>query len=327
MIAVGEYYGIQPLSDRDDEIREPDPDGFTEIMFQGPYEFRSKEFMPKGGRLKTHWGQRECYNMFTKFCYEGSETHMCPVGCGAVAVGQYLYWSHYEHGIPVNTVNDASYDQATNTFSFSGNTPDFWDLMMSDTNPVPYDIPYMMRPTAIFLGFIGTEIKIKYGCNGSASIPANEMAALKKHLSTPFIEKDCSSDIVLSILSRQYPVYCMGKEDGSKNRGHVFIIDYCRHEYSMSTIYYVTVPCEAGGDVSEEIPDLGDSVTYEELREYYDQIREEVSISRDNYIKINWGWNGRDDNVEYNLDAISWKGDGTDYNRRKIFYPSNINLN
>ena len=75
------------------------------------------------------------------------------------------------------------------------------------------------------------------------------------------------------------------------------------------------------------LPDLGDSVTYEELREYYDLIREEVSISRDNYIKINWGWNGRDDNVEYNLDAISWKGDGTDYNRRKIFYPSNINLN
>lgn len=93
--------------------------GSTFLVSSHPIEKRDT-LEPLGGRLITRWHQDTCYNLFTPY-YSDYQTLHTPVGCVAVAIGQFLYHSHfYTTHKPEGTVTEATYDNKKTSITSVG---------------------------------------------------------------------------------------------------------------------------------------------------------------------------------------------------------------
>lgn len=323
------YDGINNLNERGaisrsggSDLEDPG-EGYTWKPYTGETIEMTTAYTPLGGRLRTHWGQGRPYNQFTKYCVARPDSvHMCPVGCTPVAIGQYLFWAHNNLGVPQTTVDSQTYDPDKNVFSFSGNSTEPWDNMESDDNPISLWNNSLMAPTAIFLGSLGVEMGTSYGCKASGTYNSKIKPTLAKYLNTDISSQNGSTSAIRDILARHYPVCCSSSND--KGTRHTYLIDYCKSKYTHYTTYYVKMQ-SIGDDIIEEEPDeLGPTVTYEELSEFYDDIRVETYSIQDYYVKMNWGWNGLYDDIEYNLKVFSWSTGNTTYYKPTIYYPASV---
>lgn len=204
-------------------------------------------YEPKGGRLKTKWGQGSYFNQCTPFYGDEANQHTY-VGCVPVAFGQFLYHSHYNFGQPMYTVTDAAYDSSKNTYSFSGMSSTIWDSFNTDLywNFFPND----MKPTAVFLGHIGVSIGVHYGKRYNYPNDKDKhdgtSSDLRYSKCIEFIENqanlkveivDLEQKYVISNLEKGYPVVAQVflKND---SYGHAFLIDHCDTEMTSFYNYY-----------------------------------------------------------------------------------------
>ncbi len=269
------------------------------------------EYTPRGGRLQTKWSQDGYYNQYTPFFTDRKDVHS-DLGCGAVAVGQMLYHSNKYFGTPATTVNKATYNSKTNTYSFSGKDSNIWKLMDSGEDSSFCTDPEKMKPTAVFLGYIATLIKSEFGLKYGQGTPAyakdcaNE---LSKQMNIVLNGEFFNSDGVQATLKNGYPVcsHFYYREGNDKLYGHGFLIDWLKHTHEVWFKVYSSSPKKDEEIDDQEHPeDYGLSLDY--YREHYDNISFEIFDSFDEYwVKMNWGWGGLCDDISINADDSVWK--------------------
>ncbi|MDE7091921.1 MAG: C10 family peptidase, partial [Muribaculaceae bacterium] len=221
------------------------------------------------------------------------------VGCMPVAVGQFLYFMHQEFGVPATTVTNAVYNSSKNTYSFTGSSSTVWN----EFSMYNYYDNEIMKPTAIFLGYIGTQIGTIYGktyrdggkSDGSGT-PfdgaikfINSQTGLTPQVISVKSSLDCSN-----MLRKGYPVIMMAngnsKIDGSK-ASHAFLVDYYEAQLEDWRTVYVYQKVKEGED-TEESPDIPDDASLEYLESIYGRgnVRIEIETFGNSFYKCNWGW-------------------------------------
>ncbi|MCM1355379.1 MAG: C10 family peptidase [Staphylococcus sp.] len=283
----------------------------------------TKILMPKGGRLITKWDQDSYYNLYTPFYRDETSIH-APVGCVAVALGQFFYHSHYNFGRPVATVTDAQYNSTNNTYSYSGSSSSVWDSFNS--NPDKWYMPEYMKPTAIFLGYIGKSINTDYGKiynrfddkgihrpDGSTAQTISDISVnfFKNQTGLDLDIKSADSGNVASVLEKGYPVVVRSSINGS-NIGHAYLIDYYESEWTEYYNYYTTSPLPPDA----EWPDLYPEITLAELEALFGEIIIEREFSSKTYFKMNWGWGGSQNDTYFDAWCTEWEAGGNKFDRR-----------
>lgn len=275
------------------------------------YEVSLKEYTPKGGRLSTKWDQGNPYNKYVPFCTNGSSQHSL-VGCGAIAVGQYLLHSHRYFNTPSSTVTSATYESASNTYKFSGSSSAVWDQMRDDASNLS-----LMEPTSIYLGYLARTLLTKFGETPNApSITINYYLRefISSELKTLHTWEDFSMSRLLEKLKQGHPAFMSTQFIRKRSNlptdsiGHSYLIDYA---YTADVTYYdVYVSPDlirpSDGDEEEE-----DSWLYGIPLEFYHKKYGEISTSysrslTEKMISMNWGWGGDYDNVLINGELATW---------------------
>lgn len=284
-------------------------------------EVSSKEYTPKGGRLNTRWTQYNPYNQFTPYFTDGSGKHAL-VGCGAIAVGQYLFHSHKYFGIPLSTVNAANYNTTTNTYSFSGSSSTIWDTMVMDSRDED-----ATKSTAIFLGWVGKELNTSYGTNqneGSSTYEEDYPSFLKKQCNHQFDYQNFSTVNLKNVLIEGHPALSISwlykfDYDGSRTTvGHAYLIDY----YSHTSATYYDVYADSKRDYEDEedeedIDGYGTPLNY--FRERYEDITlNYIGMVSEDWVSMNWGWQDNND-LLINAQLPTWPIVHNDFNY-EVYY-------
>lgn len=277
--------------DRDD-IYEKEEEGHwvlleTEVVSSG------KNVSPK--LIKTKWGQTEPWNIYTPLLLKDGSYEHAAVGCVAVAAAQYQYFTHYKDGVPMSTVDKATLTSDGHDYVFSGNSSSIWDKMA--LNFYNSGTEY----SALLMGYVGRNVKTKYGLKSSEATPANLEKYLETVYGVDFNAVDPTFKSIRISINKYYPVLARAN---SSDGGHRFIID--QYYYSWTTTKY-TYGWEGpydptGSGVYEDTNDRdedGNIVGWAVQKEF------EMKNSRE-AISMNWGWEGLSDDVLY-YSLKEWK--------------------
>lgn len=215
--------------------------------------------------LETKWGNKWPWNEKCRII-DGQHVQ---VGCGAVAIGQYLYYQHMKNGIPVSTMSHATLNSTTGIYSYSNPSSTIWDKMALTRNDANTD------STAVFLGFVSESIpQSHYGVSETATNP-NQLINYLNNLGFSFEIIDIDyADIINQIQSGEPVIITVNKLD---NKGHALIVDGIKKE---SIVVY-----------------------------YFENGTPNIKLKRcvNTYIKMNWGWDGVSDEVWFLAsDANDW---------------------
>ena len=305
-------YGIEPLS----SSNETDDEYYWKYVASSPEEITTTEYMPSGKRLVTKWRQGEYFSLCTPFI---SGAH-APLGCTAVAVGQYLYYTHYKDNRPEKTVTEAKYNQTKNSYEFSGSSSTVWD---SFATYHIYDSTYM-TPTAIFLGWVAQKLNTQFSASGSSSTLNQASSFLNSQTKLNTSVTTYSPSSVVEILEKDYPVYTVAST--ANDEGHAFLIDYYKAVHSKSYNYYIYVKRVHGSNPDDEDEldgDFMENPNVENIKEAFGDVPVNVerTISVKPYIKCNWGWGGTSDEIEIDARTVTWSANGITFTKnQKIIY-------
>lgn len=334
------HFSVMPLSDGDGSGRgegggngdngdnggglDPDP-----VYVGTGYEYSKSVYTPKGGRLTTKWGQSGNFNQFVPYCTDGSGVH-APVGCGAVAAGQYLFYTHKYYGTPQSMVTNATYSQSTNIYSFSGSSSTIWDQMAKDTDNSFLNSASKMIPTATFLGYLAKEMNTDFAtCSSTGKFIDNlnnktgsstkfyaNRDIINRFFNKSFDIYSFSFDKTIKTLGSGLPVYalCYGKLHKNNNYnwgGHAFLIDYAEEINIYCYDVYSYKEERNDVDIDEEEDEEFSYRDYGMPLSYYQKLYGEISTDfsyRDNeqWVSMNWGWNGDYDDVLINAKLSTW---------------------
>lgn len=251
----------------------------------------------------TKWGQQYPWNVFIPYA-ENAPSVKGPAGCASVAVAQYLYYLHYATGVPTSTVTTATYNAATNKYTYSGASTSVWDLMAIDNTASTTATNY----TATFIGHVGKSINTVYKQEkGSASL-SNSIKFINSQAGTKYSFKDYDNAYVSQELGAGRPVLTYAAD--AENEGkHLFIIDRKRIDYFTTTSKYGWVGEDRTGSDTNEHDDDGNVIGYS----YFYEAQNTSSYL---FYYMNWGWSGSYDNVACSGD---WYAGGYHFNdNRKI---------
>lgn len=276
-------------------------------------ELSEKEYTPKGGRLATKWHQLFPYNQYVPFLEGGSGGHSY-VGCGAIAAGQYIFFSHKYFGNPATTVDKFTYSATSNSFDFYGNSSSVWNKMDDGSDKSIVSDAERLKPTALFLGYVAN------GCCSAYNTTIGDSAGTGTYRGDVrnFINKELSSNLQLhafdilktiDILKKGYPVFVSSRGDLYKNGkryngGHDYLIDYTL--YRIVKYYDVFASSVGGSDAGNEDPDneYGNNLDY--YRDKYGSISyRETNTIVEYWLSMNWG-GGKYDDVLINASLEEW---------------------
>ncbi|MDE6226198.1 MAG: C10 family peptidase [Muribaculaceae bacterium] len=271
-----------------------------------------REYTPKGGRLATKWNQDYPYNQFTPLCSDGSGEHSL-VGCGAVAVGQFLYHYNKYFKIPATTVTSATYNSSTNTYSFTGTSSTIWNSFINSSNNA-----VAAKQTAIFLGYVAKEIYTDFGrtpSEGSSTESWSYPWFINSECGSKYAWKQFSISNVLEVFQSGHPVITTSrlnqyKNDGTVvyNSGHAYLIDYTS---TIQVTYYDVYAEKRNDDDIDDKEDHEDDYAYGPSMDYFYKKYKNVSTSfagreTENWISMNWGWGGMYDDLLINAQLSTW---------------------
>ncbi|MCM1254913.1 MAG: C10 family peptidase [Duncaniella sp.] len=182
--------------------------------------------------------------------------------------------------------------------------------------------PDYMRPTAIFLGYIGVSLKMKYGkiyygndgkSDGSSSntISKNSMEFFNSQTQLDIEIKNLNSEDVKSVLRKGHPVVSWIYHYPGDKSGHTFLIDYFESERTKFYNYYTTTiyPEDA------EWPDIPADISIDELKNLFGEIIVEEVVSTKTFYQMNWGQSGYCDNYKIDPWCMEWNVLDTVYDR------------
>lgn len=250
------------------------------------FETHSHYSINKGPLLETQWGQsnyQQNDHFWNKYCpwkYETQTGGRCPVGCVAVAGGQFAYYMKDIVGmnitIPVSASCYGYADNYTRTFSSSVSSSMIYNMPLDYTETTPNKI----QNAQIFLAYIGEQIGMTYKPSGSSARLENLTDLFTIWgLDTHYVEYKDST--IRARLMKSTPVITQGF-DGDD--GHAWVIDGYRKERILRRNYYYVSDRELS---DTEINEL----TMEDWQGAYDEWEMPEVIQ----YHMNWGWDGRYD--------------------------------
>ncbi|MDE5673202.1 MAG: C10 family peptidase [Duncaniella sp.] len=306
-------YGIERLDVADDKS-DSDEYHWVLVATSSP-SYYHHEYTPTGGRLKTKWSQGGYFSLFTPFV---GGNH-APVGCTAVAIGQYLYFTHYKDNCPEVTVTDAIYDKKNNSYRFSGSSSTVWNSFASTHR---YDSIYM-APTAIFLGWVAQKIDTKFGeSSSSAGFRNATLSFFNNQTRLNATPSQYSKSLMEEVLQNGYPVFIRADSEAG---GHAWLIDYCETDGYTVSDYYIYVKKSSSPDSGEDIDVDGEFMenpTIENIKDFFGDVDVEIKTYSYNksYLMGNWGWGGYCDNVKLDATIPSWSVDGYVFDDNQYIY-------
>ena len=295
-------YGIKTLG-VDDPEKDLDSNGGYHWKYVG---CSSRDYydvyMPKDGRLATVWHQENPFNSYTPFIGENHAS----LGCMAVAIGQYLYFTHYKDNRPEKTVTNAIYNAKSNLYTFSGSSSTIWDSFIKvETNESN------MTSTSIFLGWIAQKIDTQFQESNSfinefdkSLIFFNEQTGLNAS------ESKYSKYSVKEMLEKGYPVLIRNSIYNDRVKiGHAWVIDYYESDCTIYNDYYVYVPRQQTPNPDED-EDLDiDDLSIDIIKSIYGDVDIDIKTSYvdKTYLMFNWGLKeGLASEVRYDANIPTW---------------------
>ena len=298
-----------------------EPDQIIDVI----YEYTINESIDP--LIQTKWGQGEPWNQ-TVPAIAYNSVERCPTGCVAVAGAQMLYYHHYKSNKPAVAYEtgicngySASANNKSYNFSFSNATNSAWQFMKTHKGVGDWDT-LGAKLVSNLMGYVGMKVNMNYLLDGSGA-NTDDLQTVYSEVGLQSNYDDYDAAIVKANLANNQPVniraygyrqgvYFMGAViyyDYSE--GHSWIIDGFRNRVLKTTYTYQT--CNNNG--SYLIPDETGPNTYTVI--YYQN-----SL----FWKMNFGWEGSNDEAEYgaNSDWQTYGGLGSNFRyNKKIIY--NIN--
>lgn len=298
-----------------------EPGNEPDVYFLGyAYKIEKNLYSPAGGRLKTKWGQKEYFNQAVPYVHNYYNMHSL-TGCGAVALGQYLYHYHKYFGFPTHTVSDAIYDPASNTYSFSGYSDTVWGMMDDGSDPSIRLNPSDMWPTAVFLGYIAKGIGANFGKNYmEPTEQTGEQCGdfLKNYYGLSYKYEPFNTTLACDILSSGHPVILVSDgtitSDGVKSEyGHIYLLDYAEYDtYIEYEVYSRDKSLWETGD-DQPSPDIEEQTLEWYTSHYRDVYWEYGGFYEEMWVYMNWGEEGKNDNILINAALPEWIINHADY--------------
>ena len=273
--------------------------------------------------ISTKWGQEYPWN--SKLPIDTSNgSSRCPTGCTAVSVAQIIYYMHNFLGKPTGLYHNISISST----SISGETSNIGfsrsNYVSSSTRWNDMALSYNSSGNTTYVGDlmldIGNRLNMKYSGNGSSASISN--SALSNYNLT-CTESDYNYQKIKNNLQNSKPVNITAyrKDASGQKFGHSWIID----GLATKTRYYITRKHFEYTENWMHESEYYD--TFDQLREKYhinseyDIIFEENS-STGEYLLMNWGYDGDNDNGYFSTypDA-SWTNGSREYKYdKKIHY-------
>ncbi|MBD5359005.1 MAG: hypothetical protein HDR88_18765 [Bacteroides sp.] len=270
----------------------------------------------------TKWSQLEPWNKYSKYCLDKADNTFkhSPNGCSAVAIAQYLYFTHYKDGIPTSSAAYAISTSDGYDYTFPVVTSTNWDKMAKDsTNPGIDEV-------ALLIGSIGRSINTTYGLAGSSTSEKDELRYLNSvYKNNTFTISDFNYINVRSSLANGYPVICSARSDMNRDgtpteeKGHVFLVDGYREIVSTYRYTYGLVrdPLPAGA-TDPWIADLKDENGNIIVYAYTKQV--EATSAAQSSISMNWGGEDSSYNYIYYSPYENWRIGDICFNLRHKMY-------
>lgn len=248
--------------------------------------------------IATKWGQGTPWN--DKLPIDKSNNNgKCLIGCTAVAIAQILYYTHYSIGKPNALyhniqISASSIDKKTSNigFSRSGYTADSdrWEqmsLLIKDSKNKTYSEDLMLD--------VGNRVNMSYSATGSS---ANISPSALANYGLVYSSSDYNYKTVKSNLQNSKPVNVIAyRKENGEMKGHSWIID----GLSSITRHFVTEKhfeyTENWMDESEYYDSFDAIRARYNVNSEYDYITEDGGSYTSEYLRMNWGWSGKDDDV------------------------------
>lgn len=260
--------------------------------------------------IATKWGQDSPWNTYSKLVNSNGTLIQTPSGCVAVALSQYMYYTHFKDGVPATSVTHAIITSDGLDYTFGGSSSTIWDYMAkkstdSNTNAV-----------ALLLGNVGRNINNNYGIGSTGANPSNAKAYLSEVYGVTFTLESFDFEKVVNSIDKGYPMVSRSSSSFSDS-GHCFITD----QYSM---YHHTVRYLYGWEREpwnfEDGDDPWDNNGVNEdgsiVWAYTNEIYDTSNIDK---ISMNWGWNGNYDSIFYYPDN-AWNAGGHTFDMIRQLY-------
>lgn len=311
-------YGIEPLSYSDDDDDRETKHQYHWHYVGGKYKDYHDTYMPAGGRLITQWHYNDYFRLYTPFDTLGRHTS---VGCTAVAIGQYLYYTHYKDNLPKYTVTNAKFNN--NSYLFSGSSSSVWDSFVLSHQKDTTN----MKSTAIFLGWVAQQINTEFGEFSEADTGGVTLSFFNNQTQLNASVKNYNRYSVEDIMKKGYPVIVRAGRTGIPG-GHMWIIDYCESKGSLDEHFYVYIKHGESTEEEEELDnDFFENLSIEKIKEIYGEVDVKVEVYTHNksFFKANWGYSTsykNYNNVEFDANIPSWSiNPDYPYNKDpKIYY-------
>ena len=241
--------------------------------------------------ITTKWGQDHPWNTKTPRI----QSVATKVGCVPVAAGQIIYHFRKNNYNGVDLPNNAFYteyyyDTETGVPTFSNKSTEPWSNIKLNAQTLQSENDV----TCVFLSYLGDQIGMNYGINGSTPLSDNIESVL---LNVFKIESKRTSSFnfnqILANIKAGKPIYACF--NGS-NDGHAFIIDAYQHLTESMRVNYMWDPnyeLQEGDEVVEPPMDASSS------KDGYAYREEEISYYESYSLMMNWGWQGNYDNTSY----------------------------
>lgn len=257
--------------------------------------------------LSTKWGQGSPWNQHVPYANDGSQR--CVAGCVAISASQMLHYLHYKIGKPASFFTTGYYNGTVSNggYSFGNSSPNAWDNMALDV----FDTSASKRSqSALLISWSGIQLDLDYGKNSTSGKTKDIVDYYNTYGISCSYQSYNKEKVKASVLNGM-PVIVRADKDlvidipaiiEISNGGHSWIID----GYIIGTDTY---------KYQYQWTSTTDNHLYE-----YGEIREEIVEESREYIKMNWGWDGSQDNSYY-LPGGSWQTDnGTfQYEKKMIF--------
>ena len=272
--------------------------------------------------VSTKWGQGYPWN--TKLPIDTSDSgNRCPTGCVAVALSQIVYYMHYHLSKPTALYHNISIGST----SISGKTQNIgfvranlnsnstrWNdmaLHMYSTGNISYVGDLMLD--------MGNRLGMKYsGSGSSADISSSAMS----YYNLSYSQSTFNYSLVKTDLLNSKPVNVTAyrKVDGSSNKkGHSWIIDGIgtknRHYVTSKHFEYT----ENWMYESEYYDTFDELRTHYHINSEYDYIEEDAGYYTSEYLFVNWGYDGDNDNGYFSTyPSTPWTYNNRIYNYDKV---------
>ncbi|MBQ6573842.1 MAG: C10 family peptidase [Bacteroidales bacterium] len=256
--------------------------------------------------LDTKWGQYAPWNQHVPYANDGSQR--CAAGCVAISAAQMLHYLHYKIGKPASFFTSGYYYGTVDNGGslFQNSSPEAWDNMALDI----FDLSSSRRSqSALLISWSGINLGLDYGKNSSSG-KTEKIVDYYDTFGILCSYESYNKEKVKSSILNGMPVIVRADKDliidipaiiEISGGGHSWIID----GYLIGTDTYKYL---------YQWTSKTDNHLYE-----YGEIREEIVEESREFIKMNWGWDGYNDDTYYTPGG-SWQvgNDTYQYSKKMI---------